>query len=114
VPQGRLLLAILGRRLQTLQGNAGQGRRHRPISVLLSYDLDEEDLRDGRELSWENDYYNVQPFMSTVEKFMGDGDNPDTCTEVLKFGLGFRCANGRVYLNMRGRRLQTKIVIGRR
>ncbi|MBY5363673.1 hypothetical protein HFO97_27770 [Rhizobium leguminosarum] len=63
---------------------------------------------------WANDYHAVQPLMNYVEKFIDGGDNPDTCTEVLKFGLAFRGANGRVYLNMRGQRLETKIMIGRR
>ncbi|WP_027684247.1 hypothetical protein [Rhizobium leguminosarum] len=63
---------------------------------------------------WENDYYTVQPLMKYVEKFMDDRDNPDACIEVLKFGLAFRGSNGRVYLNMRGQRLETKIMIGRR
>ncbi|MGR9457101.1 hypothetical protein ACU8V1_14140 [Rhizobium leguminosarum] len=63
---------------------------------------------------WEKDYYTVAPLMNYVEKFMDDRDNPDACAEVLKFGLAFRGANGRVYLNMRGRRLESGIMIGRR
>ncbi|ACI58791.1 hypothetical protein Rleg2_5616 (plasmid) [Rhizobium leguminosarum bv. trifolii WSM2304] len=84
-----------------------------------SVDFSPEGKRIGailnKQLSdWENDYYAVQPLMHCVEKFMGDGDNPDACAEVLQYGLAFRGANGRVYLNMRGRRLENKIMIGRR